>query len=147
MGYSWTGAHPATKLLSLHRCEGVPVWLGESPIVGLAWFYIPYHQTSNIRCTLVCNKIVDHSDVLGASPLGAAPTTSSFLTTHLASMDWAETTARPDEKHLSVGIWCTLYLRFDSTSATKIGLRLHLPVYPSLAPTKYHEMLEFDRNL
>ena len=39
-----------------------------------------YYQTSNIRCTLLGNKIVDHSDVVGASPVGAAPTTSSFLT-------------------------------------------------------------------
>ena len=29
---------------------------------------------------LVGNKIVDHSDVVGASPVGAAPTTSSFST-------------------------------------------------------------------
>ena len=39
-----------------------------------------YHKTSNIRRTLVENKIVDHSDVVGASPVGAAPTTSSFST-------------------------------------------------------------------
>ena len=39
-----------------------------------------YRKTSNIRCTLVGNKIVDHSDVVGASPVGAAPTTSSFST-------------------------------------------------------------------
>ena len=39
-----------------------------------------YHQVSNIRHTLVDNKIVDHSDVVGASPVGAAPTTSSFST-------------------------------------------------------------------
>ena len=38
-----------------------------------------YRKTSNIRYTLG-NKIVDHSDVLGASPVGAAPTTSSFST-------------------------------------------------------------------
>ena len=37
-----------------------------------------YRKTSNIRRTLVRNKIVDHSDVVGASPVGAAPTTSSF---------------------------------------------------------------------
>ena len=37
-----------------------------------------YHKTSNIRRTLVGNKIVYHSDVVGASPVGAAPTTSSF---------------------------------------------------------------------
>ena len=39
-----------------------------------------YRQVSNIRCALVGNKIVDHSDVIGASPLDAAPTTSSFST-------------------------------------------------------------------
>ena len=27
-----------------------------------------------------CNKIVDHSDIVGASPVGAVPTTSSFST-------------------------------------------------------------------
>ena len=39
-----------------------------------------YRQVSNIRSTLVGNKIVDHSDVVGASPVDAAPTTSSFST-------------------------------------------------------------------
>ena len=39
-----------------------------------------HRQDSNIRRTFVGNKIVDHSDVVGASPVGAAPTTSSFST-------------------------------------------------------------------
>ena len=39
-----------------------------------------YRQTSNISRTLVDNKIVDRSDVVGASPVGTAPTTSSFST-------------------------------------------------------------------
>ena len=43
---------------------------------------LDYRQVSNIRRTLVGNKIVDHSDVVGASPVGAAPTTSSFSTEH-----------------------------------------------------------------
>ena len=73
------------------------------------------HQTPNISRTLVSDKIVDHSDVVGTSPVGAAPTTSSFSTKHLASIDWTKTTARRDEKHLSFGIWCALYLRFDGT--------------------------------
>ena len=42
--------------------------------------YLNYRKVSNIRRTLVGNKIVDHSDVVGASPVGAAPTTSSFST-------------------------------------------------------------------
>ena len=37
-----------------------------------------YSQTYNIERTLVGNKIVDHLDVVEASPVGAAPTTSSF---------------------------------------------------------------------
>ena len=39
-----------------------------------------YRKTSNISHTLVAYKIVDNSDVVGASPVGAAPTTSSFST-------------------------------------------------------------------
>ena len=53
--------------------------------VGVHWKYVMkqyewkhYRKTSNISRTLVCNKIVDNSDVVGASPVGAAPTTSSF---------------------------------------------------------------------
>ena len=46
-----------------------------------------WHQTSNISCTLVGNKIVDYSDVVGALPVGTAPATSSFWTKHLASMN------------------------------------------------------------
>ena len=47
------------------------------------WFSIfksKYRETSDIRYTLVGNKIVDHSDPVGAAPVGAAPTTSSFST-------------------------------------------------------------------
>ena len=36
------------------------------------------------RRTLLINEIIDHSDVVGASPVDAAPTTSSFSTSHLA---------------------------------------------------------------
>ena len=39
-----------------------------------------YRQVYNIRRTLEGNKIVDHWDVVGASPVGAAPTASSFST-------------------------------------------------------------------
>ena len=37
-------------------------------------------QISNISGTLVGNKLVDHLDVVGASSVGAAPTTSLFFT-------------------------------------------------------------------
>ena len=43
-------------------------------------FQHKYCQVSNIRHTLVGNKIIDHSDVVVASPIGVAPTTSSFST-------------------------------------------------------------------
>ena len=45
--------------------------------IMLDWIY---HQTSNMIRTLVGNKIVDRSDVVEASPVGAAPTTCSFTT-------------------------------------------------------------------
>ena len=63
-------------------------------------------QTSHISRTLVGNKIADHSDVVEASHVGAAPTTSSFSTWHMALIDWAKMTARGDEKRLSFGISC-----------------------------------------
>ena len=44
------------------------------------WNLFIYRQVSNIRRTLVRNKLVDHSDVVGASPVGAAPTTSEWST-------------------------------------------------------------------
>ena len=62
-------------------------------------------QTSNIRR----NWILDHSDVVGASPVGAAPITSSFSTEHQASMDWVEIIEWRYEKPLSYGIWGALY--------------------------------------
>ena len=43
-------------------------------------FISSHLQTSNVSHTLEGNNIVDHSDVVGVSPVGAAPTTSSFST-------------------------------------------------------------------
>ena len=45
----------------------------------MAYIFI-YRKTSNLSRILVCNKIVDHSEVVGASPVGAAPTTPTYLT-------------------------------------------------------------------
>ena len=39
-----------------------------------------YCQISNISCTLAGNKLADHSDAVGALPVGTAPTKSSFST-------------------------------------------------------------------
>ena len=66
-----------------------------------------YRKISNISRTLVGNR--SHSDVVGASRVGAAPTTSSFSSYHMTSIDCAETTGRRSEKHLSLRIWCDLY--------------------------------------
>ena len=55
-------------------------------------FKILCRQTANIRRAFVGNKIVVHSDVVGASPDGAAPTASSFSTQHLASIYCTKTT-------------------------------------------------------
>ena len=49
-------------------------------MIEIAIYPMNYRKTSNIRRTLVGNKFVDHSDVVGASPVGTAPTTSSFST-------------------------------------------------------------------
>ena len=57
-------------------------------------WYIYIYIYIYIRRTLVGSNIVDHSDVVGALPVGTAPTTSSFSTEHLASMAWAKITAR-----------------------------------------------------
>ena len=56
-----------------------------------------YHQVSN---TLLYNEIVDYSDVVGASPVGTVPATSSFSTLHSASIYCAETTASRRKKHI-----------------------------------------------
>ena len=67
----------ADKPLGFHWLKIVNSWLARYQ--GLE--YGPrYRKTSNIRRTSAGNKIVDHSDVVGASPVGAAPTTSSFST-------------------------------------------------------------------
>ena len=57
-----------------------------------------YSKTRNISRTFIGNEFLYHSDVVGASPASAAPTTSSFSTWHLASIDWTKTAARGCEK-------------------------------------------------
>ena len=61
-----------------------------------------YIQASNLSLTLVDNKIVDHLDVVWASP-----STSSFATSGFNGL--AKTTARCDVNHASLGIWCAVY--------------------------------------
>ena len=61
----------------------LPYWV----IIGLDHALLPvshqpiiYRQVSNISGTVVGNNIADHSHVVEALPVGAAPTTSSFST-------------------------------------------------------------------
>ena len=70
---------------------------------------INYRQNSDLSRTLVGNKLVDQTDVVGASPVGAALSTYSFSISHLTSMDWAKTTTRRDETRLTFWRRCGLY--------------------------------------
>ena len=79
---------------------------------------LDYRQISNIIRTSIGNSIVCLSDVVGASPVGTAPTTSSFSSWHLALIDCAKTIARRHEKPVSFGIRCDLYQGFDGISET-----------------------------
>ena len=71
-----------------------------------------YRQVSNISRTLVDSWIVDHSDVVGAPPVGAAPTIQLHL--HSPSNTWlqyiAQTTSSRDVKHLSFGMYIYIYI-------------------------------------
>ena len=64
--------------LDHHLCLIFQIWLHNNA----SWQkgHLIVHLASNISHTLVGNKIVDHSNVVGALPVGAAPTTSSFST-------------------------------------------------------------------
>ena len=73
----WKYVHSSTKS---HFMLWPQNWSGSSLYIRWSWYHKIYRKTSNIRHTLLGNKIVDHSDVVGASPAGAAPTTSSFST-------------------------------------------------------------------
>ena len=131
----WTGWYQPFSLASLclfyffylwpFRCIFFEEKYLHSNLIQILHRFYRYHQTCNIRCTLVGNKIINHSDAVGAAPTtdvvgaapkvgtvptGAAPTTSSFSTWHLASMDWANTTVRQEEKPLVLWFSAT-YIR------------------------------------
>ena len=72
----------------MEMCTWLKLWRSDSVSIGWGCHSYMFNQTkiqiyrktSSISRTLVGNKIVDNSDVVGASPVGAAPTTSSFST-------------------------------------------------------------------
>ena len=97
----WLGAYTKWSLpIAIAMAADDLTWGAMAPV---AMLFKPL-----MSCTLVGNEIVDHSDIVGAPSVRAAPTTSLFSTYYLASMDWAKTTARWDKKHLSLGIWYSL---------------------------------------
>ena len=67
--------HQSSALLTLCDIK----WYGRLRLSIYSGWICSYHQPSNISRTLVCNKVVDHSGVVRASPVGAAPSTSSFF--------------------------------------------------------------------
>ena len=87
-----------------------------------------YSQAYNISRTLVGNKIVIHSGVVGASPVGAAPTTSSFSTyTRFNGLvkdnnkTRRETFKCSDLVHLILEVW-----RYSH-----IGVHIHIQIHMS----------------
>ena len=96
-----------------------------------------YRQTTNIRRALVGNKLVDHSDVVGASLVQL-----HLHSRHLGcSINWSKTTARRGEKHLGFVIWCALYYGFDGMiillwlPVGHLGQAEHVTWFPLTVPT------------
>ena len=75
----WVNNHEAGDLRCHHTHYDVNVMICSIGMTS-AEYKSDYRQISNIRRTLLDNKLVVRSDVIGASPAGAAPTTSSFST-------------------------------------------------------------------
>ena len=78
--YAYLISSKQTSLVSfcdIHPCAVILMLL----IRGILCMY--YRKASNTRRTLVSNTIIDHLEVVGASPVGATPTTSSVLHSRL----------------------------------------------------------------
>ena len=69
-------------VIRIKKYKTSPIWFWHELLKSESYAlkYLKYRQLSNISRTLVCNKVVNQSDVIGTSPVGAAPTTSSFST-------------------------------------------------------------------
>ena len=76
----WDGRHLLTLLILMFVNFVIlleTIYARNLPLFGDVYHY---RQTSIIRSALVGNEIVDHSDVVGVSPVHPAPTTSSLST-------------------------------------------------------------------
>ena len=80
-----------------------------SKICFFCFFKYAYRQISDSSRPFVRNKIVDCSDVVGTSPVGAAQSTFSFSTWHQALIDCSKTTTIRDVNHIKYVFWCGLY--------------------------------------
>ena len=78
-----------TVYTMMHKYYFVVLWIGVVTVSVLSNLrnQFTYRHTSNIRRTFLGNQIVDHSDVVGASPAGVAPTTFSFATHGFNGLD------------------------------------------------------------
>ena len=75
IGWKSFGFHPAqVHVAPFQRNKRQATWPPSKDMIST------YRETSNISRTLVGNKLVDHWDIVGASPVSAAPTTSSLST-------------------------------------------------------------------
>ena len=63
--------------------------------------------------TLLCNEIVDHSEVVGHIACRRCSNYISIFDLTPGLMDWTKTPAERDEEYLSFGRWCTVYQRFE----------------------------------
>ena len=71
------------RVMHIYECVGSSIKFPESKIPNqrkIRYLASMYHQISNISRALVDNTIVDYSNIVGASPVGAAPNTSSLST-------------------------------------------------------------------
>ena len=76
----FTNSHGTIWHGSLDHSEYNSFWPSNAIWHNVHQWISDYHQNSYISHTLVGIIIVNHSDVIGASPVVAAPTTSSFST-------------------------------------------------------------------
>ena len=91
--------------------------------------------TSNIRRTLAGNKIVDHSDVVGASPVGAAPTTSSLSTYNTWLQYNGQMQLQDETKTFMFGDWVRLILGELMVMSEKLSTKLIVCMNPQAGTT------------
>ena len=84
-------------------------WRARNSISNLPKCWTNSHNP-NISRSVVGNTLVDHWDEVGTSPVGTAPTASSFSIKYMSSTDWAKTTERRDDKYFSLGILVQIIL-------------------------------------